>query len=336
MDVGLVQVPRPGRSASMAQMAEKNGFSTLLFTDSQNLAPEVWSQLHLAGAATRRIVLGPGVTNSVTRDPAVTASAALSLHAETGGRALVAIGRGDSAVQRLGLEPDPLASFERYLRTLQTYLRGQSVERNGFASRLEWYRTVKQPKVPVHVAATGPKVIELAARVADAVVFAVGADPAHLGACIERARAAAESAGREPGELRLGAFIPTIMHDDPAVARAGVRGAAATFARFSSFKGSPLETLPAPLQKAARYLRENYDMQRHTSAQATHAAGVGDEFIDWFAIAGQPAQALPRFLALRELGLDFISLVSGSADTPRDVGVTSLKLLASEILPGLR
>jgi alkanesulfonate monooxygenase SsuD/methylene tetrahydromethanopterin reductase-like flavin-dependent oxidoreductase (luciferase family) len=64
MDVGLVQVPRPGRSASMAQMAEENGFATLLFTDSQNLAPEVWSQLHLAAAATRHIALGPGVTNS--------------------------------------------------------------------------------------------------------------------------------------------------------------------------------------------------------------------------------------------------------------------------------
>ena len=56
----------------------------------------------LAAQATKQIKLGPGVTNSVTRDPAVTASAALSLHAESGGRAVLGIGRGDSAVQRIG------------------------------------------------------------------------------------------------------------------------------------------------------------------------------------------------------------------------------------------
>src|SRR4051794_5363087 len=106
MDTGLLLSPALGRTAALAQRAEANGFSSLLLTDSQNLAPDVWSQLHLAGAATKRILLAPGVTNSATRDPAVTASAALSLQAETGGRAFIAIGRGDSAVQRIGREPE--------------------------------------------------------------------------------------------------------------------------------------------------------------------------------------------------------------------------------------
>lgn len=77
MDVGLLLVAAPRRVALTARMVEL-GFDSLI-PDSQNLAPEVWGQLMLAAQATTRIRLGLGVTNSVTRDAAVTASAALSL-----------------------------------------------------------------------------------------------------------------------------------------------------------------------------------------------------------------------------------------------------------------
>src|SRR5262244_358825 len=149
MDVGLTMVPQPRRAAHNARMAEDFGFASLILPDSQNLAPEVWGQLMLAAQATSRIRLGPGVTNSVTRDPAVTASAALSLQVESGGRAVLGIGRGDSSVQRIGKREDRVPSFERYLTMVQAYLGGEAVDRDGFASRLEWFEWAKVPKVPV-------------------------------------------------------------------------------------------------------------------------------------------------------------------------------------------
>src|SRR5881628_161931 len=91
MEIGVLAVPWPRRSAATARLLEELGFDTVLFPDSQNLAPEVWGQLMLAAQATARVRLGPGVTNSVTRDPAVTASAALALQAESGGRAVLGI-----------------------------------------------------------------------------------------------------------------------------------------------------------------------------------------------------------------------------------------------------
>src|SRR5215470_13665971 len=238
MDVGLTMIPQPRRAAQNARMAEDFGFASLILPDSQNLAPEVWGQLMLAAQATSRIRLGPGVTNSVTRDPAVTASAALSLQVESGGRAVLGIGRGDSSVQRIGKTLDPLASFERTLATIQTYLRGETVDRDGFASRLEWLPEVRVPKVPVEVAATGRRVIEVAARQADRICFAVGADPDHVRLALDRARAAASAAGRDPGAITYGAFVNCVVNDDVAVARDALRGAVATFARFSAFRGS--------------------------------------------------------------------------------------------------
>jgi 5,10-methylenetetrahydromethanopterin reductase len=335
METGLVLSPWIGRTARVAQKIEALGFSTLLLTDSQNLAPEVFTQLMAAAAATTRLKIGTGVTNPVTRDSAVLASAALSLQAESRGRMVLGIGRGDSAVQRIGKDLYPLPAFRTYIKELQAYLSGASVQRDSFESRLEWHRSVDQPKLPVQIAATGPKVIELAAQHADAVMLAVGANVDHVGAALAQARAAAKAAGRAPGSLRVGAFINVVVNPDVNVARAAVRGAAASFARFSSFKGSPIERLPAPLQNAVGFLREHYDMKDHTRASSPHALAMEAEFVDWFALAGSPARVLPRFEALAALGLDFMYMVSASSDTPREVARESLALLSREVLPML-
>jgi 5,10-methylenetetrahydromethanopterin reductase len=335
MELGILMPPLPGRATNLARLAESLGFATLLFPDSQNMAPEVWGQLMLAATATTKIRLGPGVSNSVTRDPAVTASAALSLQVQSGGRALCGIGRGDSSVQRIGKQPDRLASFERYLASLQIYLSGGSVDRDGFASRIEWLRAVNVPKVPVEVAATGVRVIEVAARHADRIAFAVGADIEHLAGAIDLARSAARAAGRDPATLRFGAFVNCVVHADRAVARDAARGAVATFARFSAFAGSKLARLPLPLQNAARFLREHYDMRHHTEASAEHARALEDTFIDWYAITGPSEIVIARFKQLAALDLDFCHIVPGSSNIPRDVALASIRSLASEVLPAL-
>jgi 5,10-methylenetetrahydromethanopterin reductase len=334
MDIGVLMVP--ARTAHTAQLIEGLGFDRMVLPDSQNLAPEVWGQLMLAAGSTKRMRLGPGVTNSITRDPAVTASAAAGLQLESGGRAVLGIGRGDSSVQRIGKQEDSVAGFARYLETLQAYLRGDAVDRDGFASRIEWLEHAHLPKVPVEVAATGRKVIEVAARHADAICFAVGADPTHVSEVLAHAKSAAGAAGRDPATLQYGAFVNCVVHDDVAVARDAVRGSLATFARFSAFKGSRLESLPPPLQSAARYLREHYDMRNHTRTGVEHAMGLPAEFVDWFGVAGPVSAVMPRLRALKAVGLDFITIIPGSAGMPREVAATSLASIANDVIPALR
>jgi hypothetical protein len=127
-----------------------------------------------------------------------------------------------------------------------------------------------------------------------------------------------------------------VIHDDVRVARDAVRGSAATFARFSAFRGSELARLPAPLAAAARYLREHYDMREHTRTGVAHAAGIGDAFVDWFAIAGPAGHACERFRRLAALGLDFCYVIPGSTGMPREVAVASVLQLARDVVPAVR
>ena len=336
MDIGLETAAPPRRAAELARTFEALGFATLLLPDSQNLAPEVWQQLALAAQATTRLRIGPGVTNPVTRDVAVTAAAAATLQLESGGRAILGLGRGDSAVQRIGKPTMRLAEFERYVARLQGYLSGAEVDRDGFASRLEWLRVTDTPKVPLEIAATGPKVIALAARHAERIGFAVGADPGHVAWALDTARAAARAAGRDPASLRFGAFVNCVVHPDRATARAAMRGTVATFARFSSFGGAPLDHLPPLLREAAAAMRAHYDMREHTRVGGAHTREIEDAFVDWYGIAGPVALVRERLERLAALGLDFCHVVPGSFDTPRDVLRESLRLLGTEVLPALR
>lgn len=335
MKLGVLLFPVPGASAQMASMVEALGFDSLVFADTQNITPEVWGQLMLAARDTQRIELGTGVTNPGTRDAAVTASAALALQVESGGRAVCGIGRGDSSLAKIGRTPVSVAEFERYVVQLQGYLRGEEVDRDGTASRLEWHADAGVAKVPLEIAATGRKVIELAARHAERIVFALGADEDRLARAIDTARRAAAASGRDPDSLRLGAWINAVVHPDIAAARAAVRGGLAVFAHFSGFGGMKTETMEPALRDAALHLRSNYDVRDHGRADTAHAQSLDDDFVDRFGIVGPVETALPRFQRLAALGLDFCRVVPGSRDAPREIVSASMMTLASAVRPAV-
>ena len=294
MELGLLMFPNAAGSAGMAKLVEGLGFRSLVFADTQCLTPEVWGQLMLAASATERIEIGTGVTNPVSRDPAVTASAALGLQVASGGRAVLGIGRGDSSMAKIGKGPAALSEFERYLERLRAYLDGEEILRDGHPSRIEWLDGVEVPPVPIEVAATGPRVIELAARRAERICFAVGADPERLSECIARARGAAEAAGRDPDALRLGAYINCVIHPDREVAREAIRGGLSVFAHFSGFQGMDIGSLPEGVRAAAHHLRRHYDMADHAVAGGAHAQGLDPGFIHRFGIAGPLDEAGPE------------------------------------------
>jgi len=123
MKLGLLLFPALRGSAQLARMAEGLGFDSLVFADTQNITPEVWGQLMLAARDTQRIELGTGVTNPGTRDAAVTASAALALQVESGGRAVCGIGRGDSSLGTIGFSGMKPEAMDPAVRQAALHLR---------------------------------------------------------------------------------------------------------------------------------------------------------------------------------------------------------------------
>lgn len=276
--------PTPGTAASVARSVEDAGWDGLFFPDTQNLSGDVYSALALAAAATDRILLGPGVTNPVTRHPSVTASAIATIQVESNGRAVLGMGRGDSSLAYIGREPAPVRVFEEYLGDVQQYLRGDAVDIDGYASRNTWVAESGQPKVPIDVAATGPRVISLAAVSAERITFAVGADPKRIRAAMDTARSARDAAGLDPSGITFGAYVNCTANPDMAKAREVILGTVGVFAHFSGMSGATASGLDD--QAVFESVAANYDMANHARSKAGHIAGVDDDFVDRFAVAG--------------------------------------------------
>lgn len=345
----------PRSTVRQARQAEDEGWDGLGIVDSQNLAADPYVEMVLAAAATSHLQLGTAVTNPLTRHPAVTATAIATVQAESGGRAVLGIGRGDSALAHLGLAPAPVAVFARYLERLQGYLRREEVpfdvaadgggdvdsaDALGMAgapttSRLHWIRA-QQPKVPVDVAATGPKVIALAAQLADRITFAVGADTGRLTWAISVARAAATEAGLDPGAQDIGCYVPVLVHPDRATARILISGGVASYARFSVMHGQVSGPADPAQRRTLKAVHDAYDMNSHFTHGSPQSAALSDEVIDAFGIAGPPSYCVERLVELAELGLTRIFMLGGGFGLDRDEAVASRQRLVDEVLPALR
>src|SRR6185369_6140679 len=133
--------------------AEDAGFDLLGVADSQSVFREMYVALTLAALNTARVRLGPLVTNPLTRHLVVTASAVSSVDELSGGRAILGLGSGDSAIYTIGAPPATLAGLEDATVTLGRLTAGEAVEREGRTLRVQ--RSTR--RVPVYLAAEGPK-----------------------------------------------------------------------------------------------------------------------------------------------------------------------------------
>jgi 5,10-methylenetetrahydromethanopterin reductase len=322
--------------AEQAQRDEAAGWDGVTITDSQNLAPDPFVAIALAAAATETLRFGTGVTNAYTRHPAALATVAATVQETSGGRFTLGIGRGDTALFHLGMPPMPVRDFIEHTERLQSYLAGGVVDCGGRPSRIEWLDHARHPKVPLDVAASGPRVIAFGGRVAERVTLGVGADPERVAWAIDLARKAAAGAGRTDGGPALGAYVNVGCHPDPDVGRELIRGSVSAFAHFSAMPGSTGAGLDEDDRAVVAEVGRRYDSRVHLQASAAHNDALRDDFVDRFAIVGPPERCVERIVELAALGLDRFVITWASFGADREVVQTANQLVVDEVLPGLR
>jgi 5,10-methylenetetrahydromethanopterin reductase len=340
-EVGLVMEASPGYTARLAGDIEAMGFDTLLCPDTQNLAPDPYGQLSLAAQATGRLHLGTGVTNPITRDPAVTATALMTLQQESGGRARCVIGRGDSSADHIGRRNATTKQLRTGVEQIRAYVRGETVDRDGRESKLRWLEGLEVPPVPVDIACTGPKTIQMAVETGDRISFAVGSAPERIEWAVRTATDHLAKIGRDRGSIRIGAFVNLVCAEKESDAIEMGRMIAGMVAHFAGMKNAPVDHLPPQLKDLAVHMQSGYDMKHHAQEEASHATVVSDEFVDWFSICGPPEKCLARLRAILDLGLDHVYLLGGSPvahphGERQAAMVSQTKLFAAKVLPELR
>jgi 5,10-methylenetetrahydromethanopterin reductase len=285
--------------------------------------------------------LGTGVTNPITRDPAVTATAMMTLQQESDGRAICVIGRGDSSAAHIGLRNATTKRLRTCVEQVKTYMAGNAVDRDGKESVLRWVQGQDITPVPVDIACTGPKTIQMAVEVGDRISFAVGSAPERIEWAVATATDHLQTIGRDRSSLSIGAFVNLVCDADEQRAIELGRMIAGMVAHFAGMRNAPVDHLPPQMKDLAIHMQSQYDMAHHAQEGASHLGEVTDEFVDWFSICGPPEKCAARLGGLIDLGLDHVYLLGGSPvahphGERQAAMVQQSKLFAEKVLPRFR
>ena len=311
-----------------AKKAEAAGFSHFWTFDSHVLWQEPFVVYSAILAATERIIVGPMVTNPGTRDWTVIASQFATLNEMYGNRTVCGIGRGDSALRVIGLQPDSLARLRESIGVIRELANGRTVTLRGQQLRFAW---APDSRLEVWVAAYGPKALALTGEVGDGYILQL-ADPDIAEWMIGAVRAAAAKAGRDPEAIKFCVAAPAYVGDDLAHQREQTRW-------FGGMVGNHVADIVArygergAVPKALTdYIkaREGYDYSEHGRAGNTHTTFVPDEVVDRFCVLGPVSDHLKRLAELRELGVDQFAVY-----LQHDAKESTLAAYGSQIIPAL-
>jgi probable F420-dependent oxidoreductase len=323
------QFPLPHVIACL-KVAEDVGFDHAWFGDSHLIWHETGPYLTAAALSTSRLRVGPLVANPVTRDPTVVASSLATLGDLFDGRAVLGLGRGDSAVRTLNRAPMTVGDFRQALRVIRALVRGEEVDVHGVSTRLAWVRH----RVPVLVAAYGPRVLAMAGEEADGLILQL-ASPSVVAWAVGHARTAAEKAGRKWSEYEVVAAAPSYITGDRDHALARVRGFPATVSNHVKdlLRHHASSTLPSDLVEGMEAVR-GYDYLRHGHADAPHVRAVTDDMAERLTLIGTADAVRGKIGRLGEAGVTQVCLYIGVVE--REQHFSLLETYGRDIIPAFR
>jgi len=332
MEFGVVLQTNPpaSRVVELAARAEQLGFDYVWTFDSHILWEEpfvIYSQIL---AATRKVKVGPMVTNPATRDWTVTASLFATLNEMFGNRTVCGIGRGDSAVRVTNGKPTTLATLREAILVIRELANGRSAQYHGSTLKFPWG---EKSSLEVWVAAYGPKALALAGEVGDGFILQL-ADPDIARWMITAVREAAANAGRDPAALTFCVAAPAYVGRDLEHQRDQCRWFGGMVANHVAdiverYGTGPDSAIPEALTDYVKE-RKGYDYNEHGRAGNTHTDFVPDEVIDRFCLLGEAAQHIERLEELRSIGVDQFALY-----LQHDAKSATLEAYGETIIPAL-
>jgi alkanesulfonate monooxygenase SsuD/methylene tetrahydromethanopterin reductase-like flavin-dependent oxidoreductase (luciferase family) len=267
------------------RLVEDLGYDLLGVGDVPVVYRELFVALTLAVEDTRRIRLAPMVTNPVSRNPGVIASAMCALDELSGGRMVLGIGAGGGPLFSLGLRVPGREQLKGGVRFLRAQLR-----------------------LPVYLAAYGPRTTRLAGELADGIIYAGGVSAGAISGARELVAAGASAAGRNPLEVDFWVMTRAAVASTRSEALVGIRANLASAGAHGLRSDVQLNLLPADVRERMVELQRRYDQSEHVrwdgkNARLVDELGLTEFLARQFAIAGDAADVRSRLAELEAAGV---------------------------------
>lgn len=320
-----------------ARLAEDLGFDCVVHADQRfSGEKDVFVTLAADALSTRRVQLGPCVSDPYSRIPAMLASAVASLDELSGGRALLGLGAGGSGFAQMHVERKHVnQALREAIVMIKGLLSGEAVTFEGRIFRLTdaQLRFDVRPDLPIILATRSPMNLELAGELADGALIATYVSDEQLRFAIEKIRTGAEKAGRRPEDVRLISWVYTSISDDGHQAVENVRWFVTQALINTSPEAYPVifdgfqEELPHFLERCRGLGREGIELAYQDRRLVT------DEVIQRFSVAGTADECIRKIRDITSMGIDEIWLRCFSAPRSEIEHEKVLVPFAEKVMP---
>jgi F420-dependent oxidoreductase-like protein len=304
-------------AAEVVVEAERLGYDSVWAgeaygTDSATLL--AWLAAH-----TDRMRLGAGIFQIPARSAAMTAMTASTIDQLSGGRMVLGLGASGPLVAE-GLHGQRFSSqlqrTREYVAVVRQALAGERVQIDGQTLVLPLPgnpgRPLKlssgplQERLPIYLAAIGPRSMRLVGEVADG-WLAVLLSPEHVSGFRQQLSDGASRGERSLTEFEIVASVPTRIDDDLAAARDAMRPLLATYLGGMGSRGDNVYNRLVcgyGFDAGAAVVQDLFLSGKRQEAMAA----VPDELIDLLTLCGPRERVRDRLAVYRDAGIGTLSL----------------------------
>jgi F420-dependent oxidoreductase-like protein len=304
---------------ALAQEADRLGYAAVWAAEAYG--SDAATVLAWVAAQTDRIDVGSAVFQIPARSPAMTAMTAATLDMLSGGRFRLGLGVSGPQVSEgwHGVRFDkPLARTREYVEIVQLALRRERLAYDGQHWTLplpdgpgKALRLTVHPvrdRIPIYLAAVGPRNLELTGEIADG-WLAIFYAPEFAPDLLESIRSGRERSGRgsELAEFDVVPTVPVVPGTDVEECAAPIRNYAALYVGgMGSREQNFYNRLAVRMGygDAAAHVQDLYLARQPRDA----AAAVPFEFIDRTSLIGPPARIAERMRVYAESGVTTLSV----------------------------
>ena len=313
-----------GGMVGSAKAAEQAGLSSLWFAQHMGYR-EAYISAAFAAVGTNRIKLIPTAVTPYLSPPMSAAMSIATLAELAPGRVELAVSIGNLLnLAESGFVPEkPVAVLREYVAALRALLAGETVHSKGVLHSLKGAHMefLKGVEIPIHIASTGPRMLELAGKLGDGALLSAGLSMPSLQECLDHVGIGLQRSGRDPATLQRTSFVLFHVSEDGLDAEVRLlKQLAYMFRSRGHADNIRLSGVPVDHDAIiAAYSRQ--DVEQAITLVPPEAASV-------FGIAGTPKQCRVRLEEYETFGLD--ELVVGLSGDPVADGLT-LELLREHI-----
>jgi F420-dependent oxidoreductase-like protein len=313
----------PADQLAVVQEAERLGYDSVWAAEAYG--SDAATVLAWLAAGTRTIKLGAAIFQMPARSPAMTAMTAATIDALSGGRMLLGIGssgpqvaegwHGQRFARQLQRTRDYVAVVRRALARERLVYAGETITLplpDGPGKPLKLMIEPVQERIPILLAAIGPRNTALAGEIADG-WLPTFFSPEHVGELRGLLQEGADRVGRSLDGFQVVPSVQVCVAADRAAARDLMRPVLALYvggmgSRRQNFYNQLMQRYG--FAEAARKVQDLYLEGRRAEA----GAALPDELIDLVSLCGPPEVVGDRLAAFRDAGVSTLALIPMAAD----------------------